>query len=152
MLHKGKCKQIIKEIRLCVLSFNIYPCLALWRQRGRDTEQESKFWLTVLKEEEDFKGIQIKKMSGVATLGGGCSAAAAMASPKLQTQRAKSIMALPMSANSNCNSFFSFNPKALPPPSPISAKSSSSVKTAVAAVDSDQISSSDPPEKVSKWK
>ncbi|PON69533.1 hypothetical protein PanWU01x14_086560 [Parasponia andersonii] len=88
-------------------------------------------------------------MSGVATLGRGCSAAAAMAShfqnPKLQTQRAKSTMALPMSANSNCNSL-SFNSNALAPPLSVAAKSSS-VKTAVAAVDSDQISSSDPPEK-----
>ncbi|XP_062081668.1 uncharacterized protein LOC133788269 [Humulus lupulus] len=93
-------------------------------------------------------------MSGVATLGQGCSAAtASMASqfqnPKLlhQTQRGKSIMSLPMSANRNCNSFFSFNSKTFPSSLTLAAKPSS-VKTAVAAVDSDQISSSEPPEMV----
>ncbi|KAM6578495.1 hypothetical protein CsatB_030332 [Cannabis sativa] len=92
-------------------------------------------------------------MSGVATLGQGCSAAtASMAThfqnPMLlhQTQGGKSIISLPMSANRNCNSFFSFNSNASPPSLALAVKPSS-VKTAVAAVDSDQISSSDSQEK-----
>lgn len=54
-------------------------------------------------------------------------------------------LALPLSANCSCNLFFSFTS-----PSPTITKSSS-VRTAVAAVDSDQLNSSDSAEKVSSF-
>ncbi|CAL8998770.1 unnamed protein product [Prunus brigantina] len=88
-------------------------------------------------------------MSGVATLGQAYWAAAgvkvkkaktAISQAQIQNPKPKSL-ALPLSANCSCN-LFSFSPKAITKPS-----SSSSVRTSVAAVDSDQLSSSDSAEK-----
>ncbi|KAF3454770.1 hypothetical protein FNV43_RR05218 [Rhamnella rubrinervis] len=85
-------------------------------------------------------------MSGVASLSRGCFAAASKAT-HFHNHNAKAV-ALPVSANCNCNSFYSFNSKGLaPPPLPITTKYSSVVKSAVTAVDSDQLSSSDPADK-----
>ncbi|XP_024020422.1 uncharacterized protein LOC21405500 isoform X2 [Morus notabilis] len=84
----------------------------------------------------------------MATLGRGCWSSAAMAMAnhhKLQTQTNKSI-SLPMSANYTHNSFFSFNSASL---TPIAAKSS--FKTAVAAVDSDGVTSSNAAENPKKY-
>ncbi|TQE04622.1 hypothetical protein C1H46_009815 [Malus baccata] len=79
-------------------------------------------------------------MSAVTTLSQACWAAAVV-KPKSNTAISHSqnpkpkSLALPFSANSSCGHFFSFNPKT-------TLKSSSSVRTFVAAVESDQISSS----------
>ncbi|KAM0998995.1 hypothetical protein ACFX13_005908 [Malus domestica] len=86
-------------------------------------------------------------MSAVATLGQACWAAAAVKSKPttaisqthIRNPKPKSL-SLPLSANSSCNHFFSFPPKT-------TVKSSSSVRTSVAAVDSDQLSSSDSADK-----
>lgn len=82
-------------------------------------------------------------MSAMASLSPGCLAASAKAT-HFHNHNAKAV-SFPVSANSNSNPFFSFSSIGLAfPPLPISTKSSS-VKTAVAAVESDQISSSGVP-------
>ncbi|KAH7542861.1 uncharacterized protein LOC107403531 isoform X2 [Ziziphus jujuba] len=85
--------------------------------------------------------------AAASSLGPGCLTASAKATTHFHNSHNAKAVSLPVSANRNSNhTFFSFNSKVLafPPPLSISTKSSSSVKTAVAAVDSDQISSSDP--------